>query len=138
MKRTDTPVNPVQARTDARERRRRRRGRSGLAGFIGKYFLLFSALMVVMVVVDFVLYVAISLYAMQGGADDVTGPTQLSTRICSALEPQEDGSFDLAPEIEQRLDREGVVRGVDEHGRLIVEDEWGVRHAVASGEAHLR
>lgn len=108
MKRTDTPVNPVQARTDARERRRRRRGRSGLAGFIGKYFLLFSALMVVMVVVDFVLYIAISLYAMQGGADDVTGPTQLSTRICSALEPQEDGSFDLAPEIEQRLDREGV------------------------------
>lgn len=108
MKRTDTPVNPVQARTDARERRRRRRGRSGLAGFIGKYFLLFSALMVVMVVVDFVLYVAISLYAMQGGADDVTGPTQLSTRICSALEPQEDGSFDLAPEMEQRLDREGV------------------------------
>lgn len=34
--------------------------------------------------------------------------------------------------------REGVVRGVDEHGRLIVEDERGVRHAVASGEAHLR
>lgn len=107
MKRPSSPVHPDQARTQERARRRERRRSGGITVFLGKYFLLFCALLFAIVVVDFVLYVAIAIYGMQGGADETTGPTQLSTRVCASLEHEEDG-WRLAPEMEERLDAEGV------------------------------
>lgn len=107
MKRGAAPVHPAEARAQERARRRERRRTGGIAVFVGKYFLLFCALLFAIVVVDLVLYVAIALYGMQGGADETTGPTQLATRACASLELEDDG-WRLAPEMEERLDTEGV------------------------------
>ena len=107
MRRSPGPVHPSQARTHERARRRERRRSGGITVFVGKYFLLFCALLFAIVVVDFVLYVTIAVYGMQGGADEATGPTQLATRVCSSLE-QEDEGWRLSPDMEERLDSEGV------------------------------
>lgn len=108
MDRSAPPTPPAAARAAGRERRRARRHRGGFVGFIGKYFLLFCLLVMVIVVVDLFLYVAVTIYGMQGSADETTGPTQLSTRVCAALERQDDGSWELSPDMEARLDQEGV------------------------------